>query len=490
MNRIFTNCKFYEFCIICGNFERLIEQNPFRFDFIDIGNDLKDCEFMSRRNKIRVISYLSACVAVLFIWGAVNAAKLTAAKRELNASKERALTEFGTYMDEISLNLDKSVYVSTAPMMAELSNEVRLATSAAKAALSEITDGKAELSDIYKFLSQTGEYTAALSKKTSSGEKIEGEELEKLYKLKEYAAVISDRINYLIDEKQNGGLDFEQVKTTLSSEDDSNMLYFGSELEDTEQVMDDYPTLIYDGPYSDHLENGSAALLEGVKEVSKAEAQRKAAEFLGVSGDELYFLSECDGSLPCYTFYNTSYTVSLTKKGGITSYVLSSKYAGESKLSNEDAVKIASDYLESKGYRNVRETYYASADGICTVNFAYYEDEITYYTDLIKVSVSLGDGSVTGFESTGYIMNHKNRSIDKERKLTLKDGEKLLNSELSIKNERLAVIPTDYKTENFVYEYHCKAQDGTELLVFLDPDTGEEKDILILLYYDGGVLTK
>ena len=83
---------------------------------------------MSRRNKIRVISYLSAGVAVLFIWGAVNAAKLTAAKRELNASKERALTEFGTYMDEISLNLDKSVYVSTAPMMAELSNEVRLAT--------------------------------------------------------------------------------------------------------------------------------------------------------------------------------------------------------------------------------------------------------------------------------------------------------------------------------------------------------------------------
>ena len=87
-------------------------------------------------------------------------------------------------------------------------------------------------------------------------------------------------------------------------------------------------------------------------------------------------------------------------------------------------------------------------------------------------------------------MNHKNRSTDKERKLTLKDGEKLLNSELSIKNERLAVIPTDFKTENFVYEYHCKAQDGTELLVFLDPDTGEEKDILILLYYDGGVLTK
>lgn len=445
---------------------------------------------MVGRNKIRVISFVAAAMLALFLWGALNAARLTSARRELNASKERALTQFGAYMDEISLNLDKTVYVSTAPMMAELSNEVRLATSAAKATLSEITDGKAELSDIYKFLSQTGEYTAALSKKTASGEKIGDDEFEKLYKLKQYAEEISGRVNYLIDERQNGGLDFEQVKTTLSSEGESNMMYFGEELQDTEQIMDDYPTLIYDGPYSDHLENEEAALLEGLSSVSKSEAQKKAAEFLDVSGDELYFLSECDGNLPCYTFYNASYTVSVTKKGGVVSYVLSPKYAGESTLSGEDAVKIASEFLNKKGYKNVKETYYASADGICTVNFAYYDDGITFYTDLIKVSVSLGDGSITGFESTGYIMNHKNRSINTKRQLTLSQAEALLKSGLSVESKKLALIPTDYKAESFVYEYHCKASDGTELLVFIDPDTGAEKDILILLYYDGGVLTK
>ena len=51
-------------------------------------------------------------------------------------------------------------------------------------------------------------------------------------------------------------------------------------------------------------------------------------------------------------------------------------------------------------------------------------------------------------------------------------------------------IPTEWETEIFVYEYHCKAPDGNEILVYIDPVTGQEKDILILLYSDGGVLTK
>ncbi|MBQ6838322.1 MAG: germination protein YpeB, partial [Clostridia bacterium] len=69
-------------------------------------------------------------------------------------------------------------------------------------------------------------------------------------------------------------------------------------------------------------------------------------------------------------------------------------------------------------------------------------------------------------------------------------GAMLLNSNLQVLSAKKAVIPTEWETEVFVYEYRCKAEDAQEILVYIDPVTGEEKDILILLYSDGGVLTK
>ena len=42
----------------------------------------------------------------------------------------------------------------------------------------------------------------------------------------------------------------------------------------------------------------------------------------------------------------------------------------------------------------------------------------------------------------------------------------------------------------FVPVYVAEELTSQEILVYIDPVTGQEKDILILLYTDGGVLTK
>ena len=87
-------------------------------------------------------------------------------------------------------------------------------------------------------------------------------------------------------------------------------------------------------------------------------------------------------------------------------------------------------------------------------------------------------------------MNHKARNVPEKTKYDLRSARKLLKDDLEVLGNKKAFIPTDYETENYVYEYRCKAEDGQEILVYIDPVTGEEKDILILLYTDGGVLTK
>jgi germination protein YpeB len=167
-----------------------------------------------------------------------------------------------------------------------------------------------------------------------------------------------------------------------------------------------------------------------------------------------------------------------------------SRFADESTLTYEEAIKTATLFLNQRGYKNVKESYYAVVDGIMTINFAFYENGITYYTDLIKVSVNLTDGSVTAFDATGYLMNHTKRALPKKVKYTLSSGKKLIRKNLQIISSKKAFIPTKWGTENYTYEYHCVDKKGQEVLLYIDPVTGEEKDLLLLLYKDGGVLTK
>jgi germination protein YpeB len=106
------------------------------------------------------------------------------------------------------------------------------------------------------------------------------------------------------------------------------------------------------------------------------------------------------------------------------------------------------------------------------------------------VSVALDNGEITAFDSTGYIMNHTVRTDEDNNKYTIDEAQKLLNTSLKVKSSKKVYIPTDFGTEIFAYEYHCIAPDEKEILVYIDPKTGVEAEILILLYSDNGVLTK
>jgi germination protein YpeB len=445
--------------------------------------------YKSRRKTVRIISFVMAVVVALSAWGIANAYKVSVMKLQMRASRERALTQLGTYLDDIDINLYKCMYASSEQMLMDIASKLWRSSSSAKESLSEITDGNTEISGVYKFLSQVGEYTLSLNNKIAAGQTLTREETENLKKLKGYSEKLSQTVNYLIAEEESGGLDFEQVKNTLQSDGDEK-LYLGNELNDTNQVLEDYPTLIYDGPFSDHIANKKSVMLEKAEKISQQDALKKAADFLEVEEDKLYFSGKTDSNLSTYNFYTADASVCVTQKGGFVSFVLSSRAVGEAILEPQKAIKKAMEYLGKKGYENIKESYYSITDGVCTVNFAYYENGVTYYTDLIKVSVALDNGEVIAFDATGYLMNHTKRKIPENIKYTLKSGEKLLKDGLTVIASKKAYIPTEWETEEYTYEYRCKDENSQEVLIYIDPVTGAEKDILILLYSDRGVLTK
>ena len=156
-------------------------------------------------------------------------------------------------------------------------------------------------------------------------------------------------------------------------------------------------------------------------------------------------------------------------------------------LSNEEADSKGKEYLEKRGYTNMKETYYLKQEGIMTINYAYIQDGVVMYPDLIKVKVALDNGDILGIETTGYLNNHTIRNISNV-KITKEEAKKTLNSQLNIESEGMAVIPTEWQTEILCYEFKGKVDD-TEFLVYINAENGREEDILVIKDTPNGILT-
>ncbi len=440
----------------------------------------------SRRGKIRKILYITSIIIVLGIFSIIQTVRANRYEREVLLAQQQALLSLDEYLDNISTNLEKTIYVSTPTMLTKLSTELWRETAGAKNSLSLMSSNDVTLMNTYKFLSQIGEFVMALQRKGANGEELTAEEREQLKELGSYCTSLRDDVSKMCYDLQNGIFSFEETAHYLL-EENQDISTVTSSFDDVEQSLSDLPSLIYDGPFSDHIEQGSAKYLIGLDKVTKNEALLKAEKISG--SDELRFAYEEDGIIPCYVFQNDSCTIGITKIGGKPLYMISSTFVGEIQIEYEDAVSKAEEYLNEIGYTDLEASYYYTEDGICTINFAATHDNVIYYPDLIKVCVSLENGNILSFDATGYVSNHTDRG-QMTRRLTSIEAQNKITGYLEIIDTRPCLIPTDWKTEQYCYEIHCKTSEGQELLVYIDCNTGEEDNILILLYSDGGVLTK
>src|SRR5699024_4511661 len=147
-------------------------------------------------------------------------------------------------------------------------------------------------------------------------------------------------------------------------------------------------------------------------------------------------------------------------------------------ITQEQANEIGKNFLAQKGFPNMKETYYLKQEGIVTINYAYEQNGITMYPDLIKLKVALDNGEVLGIETTGYLNSHYERNLP-EVKITKEEATKTINKNLQITGSSLAVIPTEFQTELLCWEFKGTVDD-TQFLVYINAENGREEDILII----------
>lgn len=448
---------------------------------------------MSKTNKIHAAVYtvLGIAIVILSILWYRSWSREKELRTAVNNSYDRAFFQLADYVTDIDALLSKAQLAASPAQMASISNEIFMQAAEAKSCFGELPSGNVNLENTARFLSQVGDYTYVLSQSMINGQGISAEEYENLNALNEYAASLSQSLGDIEQKIYQGDLSFSASDDTSAGSAVAASSIF-TDLENVEKSFDGYPALIYDGPFSEHIENMQSYMLSSAPELTRDEALAKAKEFLSERGEGLQYETEMTNTaIEAYMFgksdEDSHLTISITKRGGYVLYFLDSRSVTEQNYDVQSATEEAMRFLEDHGIYGLVDSYYDMSENIATINFAYSQNGVRCYSDLVKVRVALDTGEIVGMECKGYLMNHRERELG-GAVLTQEEAQARVSSHLDVTATTMAVIPKDSMREVLCYEFKGTYM-NKNFIVYINAENGREEEILLLIESENGILT-
>ena len=451
-------------------------------------------DWKNRLKKGHMLSVIGVFFLIIVILGVILYNKQKEYRQTSENRYNMAFYELVDYVQNVDIYLAKSLISTTPEQGAETLTNLWREANLAQSYLSMLPIESQELETTEKFLNQVSDYSYSLSRKNIYNESLNEEDLKNLKELHGYSTELKNTLNQLSDDINTGRVKWGELtkKGTVAFATQVSNISKES-FDNLEENFHEYSGLIYDGAYSEHLTNQEKRGLTG-EDVDEETAKKKVEEFVGK--DNIKEISNLgfseNASIPSYDFSiktnnDQNINMSISKKGAHIVYMNSDRQVNTEVITQEEANEIGKKYLEEKGFPNMKETYFLKQEGIVTVNYAYEQDGVLMYPDLIKVKIALDNGEVLGIETTGYFNNHTTRNIQ-NIKISKEEAKKTLNKQLNIQSEGLAYIPTEWQTEILCYEFKGKIDD-TEFLVYINAENGREEDILVITNTPNGTLT-
>ncbi|SHJ58104.1 germination protein YpeB [Paramaledivibacter caminithermalis] len=453
---------------------------------------------MKRRNTI--IAVLAIALIITGVWGYWQYRDKDRYYTFLDNQFQRMFYDLIGNVETISTDISKLLVSSQEKENIVLYSNILMNAYNAQDNLAQLPIRHSEVNKIEKFLNQVGDYTFALSRKSLNGDQLNKKDIANLEKLQGYAVELGKDLHNLHDKALKGHIwkgELRRKGTKKLNKEAKKESEIQVKLVKFQERMIEYPELIYDGPFSEHAIQGMKPRLEG-KKINEEEAKKRAIEFVGKATVEKTAKSEeNDSRISTYSFtlkpenkegdkQNPIY-IDISKTGGYPVLLLNNRKIDKANISGPQAVKIASKFLEEKGFKNMKPTFSLRADNVLLINYVYVQDNVIMYPDLIKIKVALDNGTIVGFDSTKYLTANYKRNIPKPKLTPEKAREKVSLRVETVEKPRLCYIPTPYLKEIFCYEFEVKYK-GDTFFVYINAETGEEEKILKLIKRENGIL--
>lgn len=342
--------------------------------------------------------------------------------------------------------------------------------------------------DASEFLNKTTNYYYSL---ITSDKKISKKNKEDINEIYEASDKIYKNLDEMNSEIQYGNEGYDWIKNSnvfMANE----YTKIDNTFKAVNEEVSEYPTLIFDGPFSDSIVPNKKISLSD-KVITKEEGAEIVSKLINNEA-EVTYNSDMNASIECYVYSyeisDVNYYAYVSKRGGkIIS--LNSNYDADENANRvieiNQAIDIGKKYLSNMNIDGMEENYYETNGNVITINYVYNDNGVICYPDLVKVKISLTNKNVVGFEATNYYSNHKQRNFEKDI-LSENKVLDLVNKDFDVTKVRLALIPTNTEEEKYCYELKGKYNDEI-FIIYINAKTGHEEDILKVIEANDSILT-
>ena len=424
---------------------------------------------MLKKHSTPIIWLLLVALAVAVALALWQFREAKAAEITVRAGRERAYYSALDSLTNLEADLSKALVASGPGQHALLLGRVSSLAGAASENLSALPAAYGADESGLKFLGQTADYAQTLAAAAAEGRTLSETDVRQLAQLMQK----SGELRRHLENGEGFAYDAPSEEQKLS----------GIE----------YPSLLYDGPFSDGVRQGAPRGLSG-EEITSEQAVEAGRAFLGAARAQR--ASDMQGPIPCWGVSaetdGVTITLQVTRQGGKILWMAPETAGFETKLGMEACVARAREFLESHGFGEMEPSFTQQYDGLAVISFAAVQDGVTLYPDLVKAQVRMDTGEVVGLEANNYWMNHTEREnlapqVDEQQALRAVSGR------LTVTGSRLCVIPIDDgldsgKTEKLCWEF-AGEWNGSRYFVYIDAETGEEEKVLKVVAGNGGTLT-
>ncbi|NSW92221.1 MAG: germination protein YpeB [Firmicutes bacterium] len=454
-------------------------------------------DFKRRLSDRKMYSIVIVVIAAVAIWGIYQYKHAASLRQQLDNQYNRALYDMIGYVNNVETLLLKSLITSTPEKTSAILQEAWRQANFAQAYLGQLPVDQHVLANTSKFLAQVGDFAYSLNNNTMSGKNISDDEYKTIENLHGFAASLNRSLDELQGQIASGRIkwgELAQKGPSIFKRTSANIT--AQQFENIDKTFQEYPRLIYDGPFSDHLVTAQPKGVTG-EVLNIEQAKQRVVEFFGKDKVEsVENTGKNDtGPIKTYSFTvkfknvpdNQTAVIDITQKGGHPFWMIYNRPVNEKKIDIDKAKAIGKSFLESRGFKSMVDTYYLSEDNTATINYAYKQDDVIAYPDLIKLKIALDTGEIIGLEAKGYLSSHRVRDIPSPA-ITMEQARAKINNRINIISSGLAIIPTDYKTELFTYEFKGKFN-NQDFIVYINALTGKEENVLMIVDTPNGILT-
>ncbi|RJX19622.1 MAG: germination protein YpeB [Desulforudis sp.] len=447
------------------------------------------------------VAVLALLFVVSFAWGLDQSRTRQQMENFLNNEYQLSFYNTLSQVRGLEVLLGKSLAVCGDSEDTRLFAEIFQQALAAQSNLTRLPVEGIAVARTSKFLNQVGDFSSSLLNQSAMGVPVSDEHWNTLRRLQNQAASLNNELHGIERQMERNGARFWEIDQLIRARRSAAAARpldpAETEFRSINREMEAFPTLIYDGPFSDHLDRQQPRATGG-EQVDQERAREIAMQAVDRREGVDYqtrITGTTRGQIPAVRVEvvgrggakDDRFTVDVARRGGEVVWFLNSRPPGAARLSVAEAKERAERYLAEHNLRNMQVTFSVRQGDTVTYNFAAVQDGVILYPDLLKVTVALDNGQVIGREAFGFVMNHHRRP-NLEPTVSAEQARKKINERVKVSNVRLAVIPTDGGGELLTWEFRGEAA-GNTYLVYVNANNGRQERILQLVDAPEGELT-